>query len=274
MKKIVENKKMLLFVLAFILLAFIVLKISKKDPIETTKVEVGEMIEATYAVGTVKAEHIFNLKTGVNTKMLERHVRIGQRVKKGQALVHLDSFPTYAAPFDGVITILNYDIGELVFSQSTVLTLVNDQSLFLELSLDEKSINKIKVGNVAKIAFLNQKKVTTGKVRAIFSNADSFYVHLDFDQSDLILFPGMTCDVSVITKKFNSATLIPLAAISPRETVKILNNENEIKLNIIHRDSKFVAVNNSELHEGDKLIVNKENVQFKSSSKQQSMGGH
>lgn len=250
--KKIQIAAVLILIIAVVL--FFTLRSGKKD-MTFSKVEVGNMIEATYAVGTVKADKVFNLKTGVNTKMIERFVRIGQKVKKGQPLVRLDSFPVYTAPFDGVITVLNYEVGELVFSSSIVLTLVNEKQLYLELSLDERSINKIRIGNDARISFENQKKKTTGRVRSIFSNAEQFYVHVDFDESDIVLLPGMTCDVSLITRKFDNATLVPLEAIDFENSVKIKGDpKKSIKLEIEYRDDKYAVVKNEELKNGIELI--------------------
>lgn len=218
---------------------------NKKD-IVIYEVTNGNVVEATYGVGTVKADKVFNLKIAVNSKMLKRFVQRGQNVKKGDNLLALDSFPIYKAPFDGTITALNYEEGELVFSSSTVLTLVNEHSLYLEISLDEKSINKLKVGNLAKISFENQKKVAVGKVRAIFSNEGQFFVHIDFDQNNLVLLPGMTADVSIISKEYQNAILVPIEAIDDADQVE-LNDKSIKKLNILYRNSKYAVVDNLEV---------------------------
>lgn len=273
-----KNNKVILslgFIILVLVTVFIVSKNKPANPIEILKVEVGDMVEATYAIGTVKAENVYNLKTGVNTKMLERYVKIGQKVKKGQRLIRLDSFPPYIAPFDGIITVLNYEVGELVFANSTVLTLVNQDKYYLELNLDERSISKISIGNEAKILFENQKEKTTGRVRSIFSNADQFYVHLDFDQDSIKLLPGMTCDVSLITKNYKNAILIPLAAISPRHTVKKKINPNEdIKLDILYRSDKKAVVSNTDFKDGDELLLSNEKDSFSSRKSRSSSGGH
>jgi len=273
MENVIKNKWYIGGAVIVLVLLFGIYKFKNQEVIETKKVEIGEMIDATYAVGTVKADKVFNLKTGVNTKMVERYVRVGDHVKKGQKLVSLDSFPLYTAPFEGVITVLNYEVGELVFAQSTVLTLVNNDLLYLELTLDEKSVNKIKTGDEAEVTFDRQTKVAKGKVRAIFSNSDTFYVHVDFDQKDLVLLPGMTADVSIITKRYPKALLVPLAAISPRNTVKDVAKNSPVKtLTILHKDSKYAAISNTDITVGEELEVNKETSAGKKNNT--SGGGH
>jgi len=242
-----SNRNKIYLVVALAMVVGIVIYFSRgNQQVVSYEVTKGNLVEATYGVGTVKADKIFNLKIAVNSKMLKRFVQLGQKVRKGDNLLLLDSFPTYRAPFDGTVTALNYEEGELVFSSSTVLTLVNEDSLYLEISLDEKSINKLKVGNLAKVSFENQKKVAEGKVRAIFSNEGQFYVHLDFDQKDLVLLPGMTADVSIISKEYQAANLVPIDVISEEDEVQ-LNDKSVKKLNVLYRNNKFAVVDNLEV---------------------------
>lgn len=268
-----KNKYVIGGIVLFIIIAGIIIKKSTTHEAQTFKLEKGNMIEATYGVGTVKSDHVYNLKTGVNTKMIERFVQIGQRVKKGDKLLRLETFPLYTAPFDGVITSLNYEVGELVFSSSSVLTLVNDKALYLELNLDEKSINKIKVGNATKVTFDNQKIKTEGHVRAIFSNNDQFYVHVNFEQKELVLLPGMTCDVSIITKKYTDVVLVPLEAITSEDKVVFADKTKQpVKLDIIFKNNKYAAVSN--LSEGDVVISSDDSpVKYNRSNKAKSSGG-
>lgn len=240
-----RNKILAIVGLVIVIVGFFYFSGQKKNIVQYEVIK-GNVVEATYGVGTVKADKVFNLKIAVNSKMLKRYVHLGQNVKKGDQLLLLDSFPIYRAPFDGTITALNYEEGELVFSSSTVLTLVNESSLYLEISLDEKSINKLKVGNIAKVSFENQKKVAEGKVRAIFSNEGQFYVHIDFDQNQLVLLPGMTADVSIISKEYDGATLVPIEAIEGEDQVE-LPNKSLKKLNILYRNNQYAVVDNLEV---------------------------
>lgn len=240
-----RNKIILVGVIALLIGSIFYFSRNKQDKVFYEVIK-GNAVEATYGVGTVKADKVYNLKIAVNSKMLKRYVQLGQNVKKGENLLALDSFPVYKAPFDGTITALNYEEGELVFSSSTVLTLVNEHSLYLEISLDEKSINKLKVGNLAKVSFENQKKVAEGKVRAIFSNEGQFYVHIDFDQKNLVLLPGMTADVSIISKEYQNSVLVPIEAIDEEDQVEFKDKSTK-KLNILFRNNKYAVVDNMEV---------------------------
>lgn len=268
-----NNKNLKWIIGAVVVVVFVsIFAFVKKSKVEVEPmfVKKGDMVEATYAVGTVKADKIYNLKTGVNSKMVERFVRAGQKVKKGTPLLKIDSFPTYVAPFDGTVTAINYEVGELVFSNSTVLTLVNDSQLYLELSLDERSIYKVKVGDEANISFESQKKKTKGNVKYVFSNSDQFYVHVFFDSKDLTLLPGMTCDVSVVTRKFENKLLVPVKAIN--NNFVTLKNGKKVKLNILYRNDEMAAVDNSELNDNDELILTAATHERSKQSQNKGMG--
>lgn len=254
-----KNKKIMIGTLLFVLLAGVWLFFKvRKTPEKTFQVTKGNLIEATYAVGLVKADQVYNLKLGVNSKMLERLVRVGDRVKKGQALFRLDSFPLFTAPFDGVVTALNYEMGELVFANSVIITLLNDKKLYLELSLDERSITKVKPGQVARIGFTSFKKDLNGKVRAQFSTSDQFYVHVDFSDLNFDEYKplvGMTADVSIITHEHKDAILVPVGAIDGKNEVICCQERKRISLDILYRSSEFAVVKNPELTPGTVLYV-------------------
>ncbi len=254
-----KNKKVIIgTALVIVVLAIVIAFKFKKTPERSYTVRRGNLIEATYAVGLVKADQVYNLKLGVNSKMLERLVRIGDRVKKGQALFRLDSFPLFVAPFDGVVTALNYEVGELVFANSVIVTLLNDKKLYLELSLDERSITKVRPGQSARINFTSYKKNLNGKVRSQFSNSEQFYVHVDFVDLDLETYKplvGMTADVSIITNEYNNALLVPVAAINDKNDVICCHDKKRISLDILYRSADFAAVSNKELSDGEILYV-------------------
>lgn len=258
-KKVYKNKKILIGILTVVIGVVVWLFFKMRQvPEKTFQVTKGNLVEATYAVGLVKADQVYNLKLGVNSKMLERLVRVGDRVKKGQALFRLDSFPLFTAPFDGVVTALNYEMGELVFANSVIITLLNDEKLYLELSLDERSITKVKPGQTARIGFTSYKKDLKGKVRAQFSTSDQFYVHVDFTDLNFDEYKplvGMTADVSIITHEHKDATLVPVAAINEKNEVLCCHERKRISLNVLYRSSEFAVVNNSELSKGTILYV-------------------
>jgi len=63
------------------------------------------------------------------------YVKEGDTVKKGDPLIKIDD-SVFPAPFDGTVTFLPYKIGEIVYPQSSALSLVDLRDRYLVVSLD------------------------------------------------------------------------------------------------------------------------------------------
>lgn len=228
----------------------------------TVELKRGDLIEAAYAIGTVKADHVFNLKTGVSSRVLERFVRLGDTVKKGDRLINLDGFPLYRAPFDGVVTVLAYDVGELVFANTVVLTVVQADSLYLELSMDERVVGGVRQGQEARISFEGQRetKPRTGTVRSIYATDGQFLVIVDFDRKGLSLLPGMTADVALTVAKHEDKLLLPLGAMTATGEVTVMRHGKPETIHVVPgaSDGNYVVIDTPELKEGDRVLLVKE----------------
>lgn len=167
-------------------------------PVAAPEAKRSDVVEAAYGVGTVKSDMNYTLKTGVSSRVIKRYVTQGEHVKKGQALIQLDGLPLYRAPFDGVVSSLSYNEGELIFAQTAVLSMVSLEHLYMQLSMDERTISGIRQGQEARISFEGQRKTTLiGSVRAVYSSEGEFLIDINFDPKDLTLLPGMTADVAI-----------------------------------------------------------------------------
>ena len=224
---------------------------------DTTPVVRGDLTEAAYAVGTVRADRTFNLKIGVASRVVDRFVRLGDAVKKGSRLITFDGIPTYRAPFDGFVTAINFDVGELAFAQTAVMTVVSNQSLYLELSMDERVIGTLRIGQEASISFEGQRGAPKkGTIRSIYASDGQFLVVVDFDAAGLSLFPGMTADVAITTGILKGQLLIPLAAVQNTNKIKVMRSQPvEIDIMPGPNDGRFVVVTNDGLHEGDLVVL-------------------
>lgn len=244
----------LLAALAVLVIVIIVgVRRSRKPAEIPARITRGDLVEAAYAVGTVKAERTYNLKTGVPSRVIDRAVRLGDRVKKGDLLMTLEGFPGFRAPFDGVITALAYEKGELVFAQTVVLTLVDLNSLYLELSMDERTISSIRHGQPARISFEGTRSIRKeGKVRSVYASDGSFLVIVDADFTGLSLLPGMTGDVAVETGSYKNQLLVPLGAVATAGHVTVLRDQpTDVQIETGPNDGKFAVVTKGDLKEGE-----------------------
>lgn len=240
------------------LIATVTIFLKKRSEYEKVKVIRGDILVVAYAVGTVKADVVFNLKTAVPSLLEKRFVRIGDKVKKGDNLVMIEGF-LKKAPFDGLVSAVSFEIGELVNPQTPIMTVVDMNSLYLELSMDERVISSIKAGQEARLSFEGQRNVVEkGRVRSIYANAGQFLVLVDFNQKDLTLLPGMTCDVAIETGLHKNKLLVPLGALDADGSVTVLRTR-PVKVPVIVEttDAKYAAIQEGVLREGDELIIKK-----------------
>ncbi|OYZ24371.1 MAG: hypothetical protein B7Y39_01565 [Bdellovibrio sp. 28-41-41] len=224
----------------------------------TVEIKRGDLVEAVYAIGSVKAERVFNLKMGVTSKMIERYVRPGDQVKKGDKLVDLEGLKTIYAPFDGMITTVAFEKGELVFAQAVIVTVVDTSSYYIEISVDERNIPLIKAGQIVDISFegVRDQKIS-GKVRSVYSNDGEFLVAIDADLSKISLLQGMTCDVAVRLEEHRNQILIPLGALDKDGRVKVMRDgrTKSVALKVGAKNSQYLILKEGDVFEHDEVVI-------------------
>ena len=224
----------------------------------TDVVSRGDVVEAAYGVGAVKSDKTYTIKTGVSSRVVKRYVRQGQRVKKGDILIQLDGLPTYYAPFNGVVTTLSYDVGEVVFSQTVVLTIVSLEDLYMQLSMDERTIGGVREGQEARISFEGQRdKTSLGKVRAVYSNDSGFLIDVDFDRKNLTLLPNMTADVAIQIAVHKDKLRVPVASLDIDKVTKVTDKPVEVHVKVGANDGRYAVVETDQLKEGDRILLRK-----------------
>lgn len=127
---------------------------------------------------------------------------------------------TLVAPFDGVITAVSANIGETV--NGIVITIVDESSLEVVLSVDEVDIGDIAIGQPASITLETwPDTVLQGQVASIAPSAAqdnsavvSFKVYLSLGETDLPVRVGMTANADLRTNNYENVLLAPNAAIN------------------------------------------------------------
>lgn len=130
---------------------------------------------------------------------------------------------TIYAPIDGVVLTRSVDPGQTVaasFSAPVLLVIAQDlKHMQLEAAVDEADIGKIAKGQKASFtvdAFPDRHFEATISDIAYASvttdNVVTYQAKLAVDNSDLLLRPGMTATVNIVTRKANGILTIPNAA--------------------------------------------------------------
>lgn len=133
---------------------------------------------------------------------------------------------TMVAPFDGIITAVSGQVGQVMDSTSTssskpgVTLAANPDVLQIETTIGQADINNIKVGQKTEITLDTQANTKiTGKVSAIAvqgtstQNVTNFGVTVTVDQTGTILKAGMNANVNIILEEVTNVLTIPSEAL-------------------------------------------------------------
>lgn len=133
---------------------------------------------------------------------------------------------TLTSPIDGIVAALNYKKGDIILDGSTagsVATIINNDTLYIEVNVEEADISKLKVGEKAAVTFdavdgvnltgevsfisltstTNSSGIVTYLVRVILVNTDKTQIR-----------EGMTAALEFITSEAKDVVAIPVQAVS------------------------------------------------------------
>ena len=128
------------------------------------------------------------------------------------------------SPVDGTVISRAVDVGQTVaasFNTPTLFEVAKDLTqMQIETSVSEADIGKIKVGQVAKYTLDGyQDRTFEGKVTQVrlasttTNNVVTYTVIVSVDNSERLVIPGMTANVSIITSDIKNALCVPNQAL-------------------------------------------------------------
>jgi macrolide-specific efflux system membrane fusion protein len=239
---------MLKFIFLFVVLS------CNHETVHPTK---GEVVEAVYGLGTIKSENNYDAKAAILSSVKEFYVTEGQEVTKGQKLFLTDQGSIYKAPFSGKITDIPVPVSENLFPQTVILSLVDLNNLYLEVSLEQQGAMKLSKGVKAEISFefFRNKKIM-GTISTIYPKNDQFIARVFVQDWPQGILPGMSADVAFEVARKNNVTLIPVKAIANGHIVIKRNKKKEkvaVQIGLI--DQEKAEVISPELSTEDEVIL-------------------
>ncbi|MBR1680386.1 efflux RND transporter periplasmic adaptor subunit, partial [bacterium] len=190
------------------------------------------------------------------------------------------SFAYIYSPVDGVIVTRNVDPGQPVaasFQAPELFTVAKDlKEMQIEVSVSEADIGKIKEGQEVDYTLDGyQDEVFKGKVSQVrispttVSNVVTYTVVVSVDNDDLILKPGMTANVSIITQKKEDVLCVPSIALKYAPVTKgeikryenqgvwVLKGRKPVRVDVETgaSDDTYTEIIESDIKEGDNIIV-------------------
>ena len=264
MKFYVRHKKLFFVLLIILILSGILGSIAFFQGDNNKKrvsVKKGDIIEGVYGTGTVTANKVFNLRSGVLNTITNVYVKEGDHVKKGSLLIELDKKKSWA-PFEGTITYFPYKVGENVFPQSTVLSIIDFTDRYLTVDLEQEAALRVKVGQAVALSFdsIREKKFR-GKVESLYSSGQIFLARIGISHLPQAILPGMTADVAIVISVHKDAILVPIVALNGDKVYVqggLLQKDKAKKIKIGISDDQMVEILEGDIKPGDELVIHKE----------------
>ena len=175
---------------------------------------------------------------------------------------------TIKAPVAGVVTKIDFEVGEQTTPSQTIITMLTDHNFVLELDISETDISKIKLGDLAEItidAYGEDIKIP-GEVIFIepaetkIQGVVYYKVKIDFEPGELGIKSGMTATATITTAEKEQVLMIPLRAVLEKDNKKIVRvmfgkKPQEIPVQVgIMGDGGMIEVLNG-LKENDEVVT-------------------
>ncbi len=172
------------------------------------------------------------------------------------------------APFTGVITEVRSKVGDQVAPGTVSFRLDDLSRLLVEVQVPEVDINRIQVGQSAKLTFdaipgkeYSAKVVEVGRVGTLVSGVVNFNVTLELNNADEQVKPGMTAAVTILVQQLEDVLLVPNRAVRLREgqrVVYVLRNglPTPVPIRLGATSETYSQVLEGDLREGDLVILN------------------
>jgi membrane fusion protein, heavy metal efflux system len=151
-----------------------------------------ENVNSTKIVQQTQSD--FNIAQA-NYKALEEKMRMAGINKTNVLNGTISGAIIIHSPINGYVTKVNVNIGKMVSQQDVMFEIVDTEHLHAELTVFEKDITKIKVGQKVRFTLANDpNKELTATVHLIgrlFDETRSVRIHCHIDHEDKELLPGM-----------------------------------------------------------------------------------
>ncbi len=174
-----------------------------------------------------------SLRTQLQNQTLQRTADeqdlASARVAIQQAQLTLDNAredlaaTTVLAPFSGVVSSVDAQVGEVAGGSSSLLTLVDDDALELDAQIAETDIAEVRTGQAAEVTVDAMQGATfTGTVTHIaptatlVSNIPVFYVTVEVQNADHALRGGMTGTADIVTREVPKTFQVPSKGVVTR----------------------------------------------------------
>jgi HlyD family secretion protein len=172
------------------------------------------------------------------------------------------------APFRGVITKVNAEIGEIVDAYEEVVSVVSSSGFKIEVNIPEVDVAKVEVGDSAEVTLdaygddviFKAEVITIDLTETAIEGVSTYGATLEFKESDKRIKSGMTANVDIITATRENVVYIPQRAVikeDGKSFVRVLKGEEIDRREVVTgTDDSMGNVEIVEgVEEGEKVVV-------------------
>jgi macrolide-specific efflux system membrane fusion protein len=219
----------------------------------------GDIVETVYGLGTVISSRIYKVKTSVNLSATKIFVEEGDEVEKGAPLIQFDQTTTSRAPFAGTVTDISIDPGEITTPLIPVMTVTDLKSFYIEVSLEQQLVLRIKKGLPVVLTFENLRDSRhEGTVAAVYPRDDQFVVRISLERFPAGVLPGMNADTAIVVGTKKDALLVPLKTIVSGSVVRRRQGKKtSVKTEVGIVDGEWAELISGDITADDELLSRK-----------------
>ncbi|WP_077623415.1 efflux RND transporter periplasmic adaptor subunit [Sediminibacillus massiliensis] len=236
-------------------------------PVEAEEVSEGDMTIEKEFYGRAMPETSYPVIPPTAGEVESLEVANGDEVEEGETLATILSAEGMGsieveAAGDGEVNTLNAQEGGMVSGSEPMATIVDLDSLKVELTITTEDRNLFEDKETAAVSFSTLEEEVEADIDYVSSvpNDTGLYpVELSFDNSDYDIKPGMTAVVNLPEDVVSGTLLVPTSAVVEEadETYVYLIQDNQAvktPVTIVNTQSDLTAVE-GELSEGDSVVV-------------------
>ena len=174
---------------------------------------------------------------------------------------------TIKAPFDGTITALNYNLGDMVSAGSPAAQIADLSELFVDVPISEVDIPQIKAGQEAELvfdAYFDQtfygKVVEVATVGVNTAGIVNYTVTIQLDSEHDGIKPGMTVGVNILVEEKPNTYTVPAESVVSRNGnyyVYVLRDgiPVEVEVEIGAYSSRKIEVLQADIQDGESILL-------------------
>jgi len=222
------------------------------------KPKIGTVVESIYGLGTVISSQVYHLRTALPLVVEKIFIKEGALVKAGDPLIRFDN-ATLKTPIDGTVTVVNCKLGELVSAQTVAATVTNLDQLFIEVSLEQQSILRVKKGQRVSVSFesLRTEKYD-GLVESVYPRDNQFIVRISLETWPDNILPGMTADVAILVGEKENVLLVPIRSIVAGEVIRRRDGKKaRVNVRLGITDGDWAELLEGDILKDDEILMRK-----------------